>query len=126
MSIYEDVKKLFLELLGPEVAKVIDNFENPKKYPKEFLEECKYFLAKIIGEEPAEEKLKPIYEKYFKKRKEAKKITSSKGFLSFLYGKENLKLIEYSLNSKLGLLDCQPHKLLKNSCNRYQPNSLVQ
>jgi benzoyl-CoA reductase/2-hydroxyglutaryl-CoA dehydratase subunit BcrC/BadD/HgdB len=88
MSIYEDAKKLFVELLGLEVAKVIDTFEDPKKYPKEFLEECKYFLAKIVGEEPAKEKLQPIYEKYFKKRKATKKITSSKGFLSFLYGKE--------------------------------------
>lgn len=68
MGLYEDAKKIFLDLLGPEVAKQIDNFEDPRKYPKEFLDECTYFLSKLIGEKSAKEKLLPLYKKYIKKK----------------------------------------------------------
>ncbi len=64
MGLYEDVKQIFLELLGEDATKVLDTFENPKLYPKEFLDQCKYFLSEVIGEKLAEEKLKPLYRKY--------------------------------------------------------------
>jgi len=64
MGLYEDVKKIFLELLGEDAIKVLDAFENPKLYPKEFLDQCKYFLSEIVGENIAKEKLKPLYKKY--------------------------------------------------------------
>ena len=118
MGLQEDVKKLFLELLGPEVAKVIDTFEDPKKYPKDFLEECQFFLEKILGKEVAEAKIQPIYEKYFKKIKKFR-ATSSKGFLSFLYGRKTLKLEVYSLSSRANLSNCLLHILQKKSCNKY-------
>ena len=118
MSLYEDVKKLFLELLGPEVAKVIDTFEDPKKYPKDFLEECKFFLEKILGKDVAEAKIQPIYEKYFKKQKKFK-ATSSKGFLSFLCGIKILKPEVYSLSPMPNLSNYLPNILQKNSCSKY-------
>jgi len=65
-DIKKDAKKIFLNLFGPEIAKQIDNFEDPNKYPKEFLEECTYFLSKLIGEKPAKEKLMPLYKKFKK------------------------------------------------------------
>lgn len=66
MGLKEDAKKIVLDILGDEVAKQIDNFEDPEKYPKDFLDECKFFIAKLMGEEAAETKFKPLYEKYIK------------------------------------------------------------
>ncbi len=116
MSLHEEVKKLFLELLGEEFAKVIDTFENPKIYPKDFLDECKYFLEKIIGKEAAEERVEPIYEKYVKVKRERKKTKPSlKGF-SWLLGYRKIQtLAKYNLNPKTSLLNCQPHMFPENS-----------
>lgn len=66
MSLYDDAKKIFLELFGPELAKQLDNFENPEKYPKDFLDECTYFLSKLIGEDASKAKFQPLYKKYLK------------------------------------------------------------
>jgi len=63
-----DAMKIFLELYGTEVAKQLNDFEDPRKYPKDFLEECTYFLSKLMGEEPAKKRLLPLYEKYIRKR----------------------------------------------------------
>ena len=69
MGLYEDARKIISDLFGEEVAKQLDNFENPKKYPKEFLEECIYFLSKLIGEKSAREKFLPLYKKYIQKKR---------------------------------------------------------
>ncbi len=60
----DDVKEIFTNLFGPEVAKQIDEFEKPDVYPKDFLEQSMYFLAKFIGEDAAKKKLEPLYKKY--------------------------------------------------------------
>jgi len=67
MRLNEEARKIFLDLFGPEVAKQLDNFDDPQKYPEDFLNECTYFLAKLIGEKSAKKKLLPLYEKYAKK-----------------------------------------------------------
>jgi len=75
MGLREDAKKIILDLLGEEVAKQLDNFENPEKYPKDFLNECIYFLSKLIGEETAKAKFQPLYKKYIKtESKKLKKV----------------------------------------------------
>ncbi|MEM5778321.1 MAG: hypothetical protein QXD43_02035 [Candidatus Aenigmatarchaeota archaeon] len=66
-DIKSEAKKIFLRLFGPEIAKQVDNFEDPNKYPKEFLNDCTYFLTKLIGEESAKENLMPLYKKIAKK-----------------------------------------------------------
>jgi len=52
--------------LGPLISKQLDNFDNPEKYPKDFLDECAYFLGRFIGETAAKNKLEPLYKKYAK------------------------------------------------------------
>jgi len=64
MSVKEDVKALFGNLLGAEVAKQLDGFDDPDKYPKDFLDECIDFLSKFIGEDAAKKKLDAIVKKY--------------------------------------------------------------
>ena len=63
----EDVKMIFENLVGIDVSKVIEGFEDPEVYPKDFLEECEYFLANFIGMEAAHQKLLPLYKKYIEK-----------------------------------------------------------
>lgn len=118
MGIRDDVKKIFTELLGPEFMNVIENFEDPEKYPKDFLDECKYFLEKIIGKEAAEKNLQPLYEKYLKAGKKEKTI-SSKGLSSFFCNRKIPKTARYSLNPRTSLSNYQLHRFLESSCNRY-------
>jgi len=66
MSLKDEAKMIFENLLGPEVAKQLDNFDNPEKYPKDFLDECVDFLGKFIGEGAARKKLGPVYKKFAK------------------------------------------------------------
>lgn len=66
MSLKDDAKAIFQNLLGPEISKQIDNFDNPEKYPRDFLEECVDFLGKFIGKNAAEKKFEPLYKKYSK------------------------------------------------------------
>ena len=66
MGLYEDSKKIIMDILGEEVAKQLDNFEDPEKYPEDFLNECIYFLSKLIGDETAKSKFQPLYKKYIK------------------------------------------------------------
>ncbi len=66
MGLQEDAEKIISELVGPEVAKQINDFEDPKKYPEEFLNECIYFLSRLIGENAAKAQFLPLYKKYFK------------------------------------------------------------
>jgi len=64
MTLKDEAMVIIKSLLGPEVAKQVDSFDDPKKYPKEFLDECVHFLANFIGEESAKKKFEPIYQKY--------------------------------------------------------------
>lgn len=66
-EVRREVKDIFIKLFGAEIAKVVDTFDDPKRYPKEFMEECIYFLEKLIGRERALELLLPIFKKHFKK-----------------------------------------------------------
>ena len=61
-----DARELFLGLFGTEATKQIDNFEDPIKYPKDFLDECNFFMAKMIGEYAAKRKMQPLYRRYLK------------------------------------------------------------
>lgn len=63
-ELFNDVKRVITDALGELVAKQIENFDDPKLYPKDFLDECVYFLGKLIGPELAREKFKPLYKKY--------------------------------------------------------------
>ena len=53
-------------MFGEEVSRQLDSFENPEKYPKDFLNECAYFLGKLIGRDAANEKMRYLYKKYLK------------------------------------------------------------
>ena len=68
-GLYGKTKKIFLNIFGPEVAKQLDNFQDPKKYPKDFLDQSKFFLSKLLGERMAEEKLLNLYKKYAKSKR---------------------------------------------------------
>lgn len=63
-----DIKELFLKIFGPRVAKVVDEFDDPKRYPEEFTKECFFFLSKLMGKEKALNLLLPILKKHFKKK----------------------------------------------------------
>jgi len=67
-GLYGETKKIFLNIFGPEVAKQLDNFQDPKKYPKDFLDQSKFFLSRLMGDQVAEIKLKSLYEKYIKNK----------------------------------------------------------
>ena len=69
MGLLEDAKAILAEAFGNEVADQLDNFDDPKKYPKDFIEECVFFLAKIAGQEVADKKFAPLMKKYLTKRK---------------------------------------------------------
>jgi hypothetical protein len=66
LGLREDAKKLFEELLGPQVASQLDNFDDPKRYPNDFLDECEHFLSELIGKDAAEKKINALREKYGK------------------------------------------------------------
>ncbi len=67
MGLKEEAKAIFEGLFGSEIAKQLDSFDNPEKYPTDFIEECTTFLGKFIGDEAARKKLKPLANKYVKK-----------------------------------------------------------
>ncbi len=66
MSIRNDVRQVILKLAGPKAASIVDTdaFDNPQKYPEDFLNEAAYFLSRLVGERAAERKLEPLYKKY--------------------------------------------------------------
>lgn len=65
MGLFEDARAGLGELLGAEGAEeVLRTFDDPHKYPKDFLEEYLFFMAKLVGEEAAKRKAAPLYEKY--------------------------------------------------------------
>lgn len=66
MTLKEDAKAIFDKLLGSVASEQLNNFDDPEKYPKDFLDECTDFLSKFIGEEAAKKKLEPLYKKYIK------------------------------------------------------------
>jgi len=66
MSLKDDAKKLLEEILGPGTANIVNSFDDPKKYPKDFLDECVYFLGTLIGPDNARKKFEYLYKKYIK------------------------------------------------------------
>ncbi|MEM5812697.1 MAG: hypothetical protein QW286_03190 [Candidatus Aenigmatarchaeota archaeon] len=78
MSLKEEVRKIFQELFGPELAKEVDKFDDPELYPNDFLEECEYFLEKLIGKEAARKRTGPLYKKYIKGGKQQGKPQQKK------------------------------------------------
>lgn len=64
MTLKDEAKEIFEKLLGPEIAEQLNNFDDPEKYPKDFLDECVDFLGKFIGEDSARKKLERLYKKY--------------------------------------------------------------
>jgi hypothetical protein len=67
MGLKEDTANIFRDLFGDLVAKQIDDFDDPKKYPKDFLDECVEFMGKMIGVPASEKLFSPLYRKYMKK-----------------------------------------------------------
>ena len=66
MGLLEEAKEILADAFGNEVADQLDNFDDPNKYPKDFIEECVFFLAKIAGQEVADKKFAPLMKKYTK------------------------------------------------------------
>ncbi len=64
MSLRDDAKGVLGKLFGSDVAKQVDLFDDPEKYPKDFLDECAYFLGRFIGGPAARKKMEPLYRKY--------------------------------------------------------------
>ncbi len=60
----EDVVSVCIELCGKDFAKQIDSFDDPDKYPKDFVEEAIYFVSKLVNPEIVKKKFKPIIKKY--------------------------------------------------------------
>ena len=78
MGLREDVLAGIAEVLGEDSAKqVIGNFDDPKKYPKEFLDEYLFFMQKLIGDDAARRKIDPMYKKY-----RIKHLSNPQSFLS--------------------------------------------
>ena len=61
-----DAEKIISGLFGDAVARQTNGFDDPRKYPKDFLDECTFFLSKFIGDEAAKRKFGPLYRKYAK------------------------------------------------------------
>jgi len=68
MALKEEAKSIFSQLFGPEVAKQVDRFDKPEDYPKDFLDECMYFMGKLIGEGAARKKFEPLRKKYLREK----------------------------------------------------------
>ncbi len=69
MGLKDDVLAGIGEVLGADSAEhVVGTFDAPEKYPKEFLDECFFFMQKLMGDEAAEKKVAPLYKKYHIKR----------------------------------------------------------
>lgn len=64
MGMKEEAKKIICDAFGKEIAAQLDVFEDPKKYPVEFLEQCVCFLENLIGTQAARSKFEPLYLKY--------------------------------------------------------------
>ena len=64
MTLKEEAKQIFVNLLGSGIANQLDSFEDPQKYPKDFLDECTHFLGNLIGMDAAYKKMEPFYRKY--------------------------------------------------------------
>ena len=62
----EEAKKIMSQLVSDDVVKQLDNFDDPKKYPKDFLDECTHFLGMLVGQKIAIKKFSKLYKKYAK------------------------------------------------------------
>lgn len=66
MTLKEEAKAILNKLLGSIVSEQVDTFDDPEKYPNDFLDECTDFLGRFIGQNAARKKLEPLYKKYVK------------------------------------------------------------
>jgi len=64
MTLKEEAKVIFDRLLGSAISEQVNNFDDPEKYPSDFLDECTDFLGKFIGDSAAKKKLESLYKKY--------------------------------------------------------------
>ncbi|MFH0978169.1 MAG: hypothetical protein V1837_02595 [Candidatus Woesearchaeota archaeon] len=64
MKLKEEAAQIVLKTFGSEVAHQLDTFEDPNKYPVDFLDQCVYFLGKLVGEETSKKKFLPLYKKF--------------------------------------------------------------
>ena len=71
MTLKEESRDIIKKSLGKEIAKQIDSFDDPEKYPGDFINQCIYFLGSLIGEENAKKEFSPIVNKYLKKHNKA-------------------------------------------------------
>ena len=64
MTLLEDAKEIFARILGPECDKILSQFDKPDTYPGDFLDECEFFLSRLIGEAMAIKQILPLKQKY--------------------------------------------------------------
>jgi len=73
MGLLEDAERIVEADFGSNVAAQLSTFDNPDKFPKDFLDDCVFFIGLLIGEDAAKRKFAPLYAKYVKNRKMAAK-----------------------------------------------------
>ena len=78
MGLKEDAMRTIISIFGKEAAKQIASFENPDKYPKDFLDECVYFMSDLMGSEATKIVFGPLYRKYIKPHRGAVESRSRK------------------------------------------------
>lgn len=66
MTLEAEAKTIIEKMFGKQVAEQIKNFDDPKKYPKDFIDQCVYFTGKLVGVENARKKFEQLYKKYAK------------------------------------------------------------
>lgn len=66
MGLLEDAKGIVSQVFGPEVADQLDYFDDPARYPDDFLDECVFFIGKLIGNDAAKKKFELLIKKYLK------------------------------------------------------------
>lgn len=69
MTLKNEAQRIFTKLFGPKITNELDSFEDCEKYPKDFLDECTYFLGNLIGEDAAKKKFEPLYKRYVPDKK---------------------------------------------------------
>ncbi|MFH1249210.1 MAG: hypothetical protein V1660_03590 [archaeon] len=73
MGLKEDSEGIIRELFGEEISKAVEGFDDPRRYPDDFIEECIYFLGQLIGEGIAKKKFMPLIERYSKNKRKINK-----------------------------------------------------
>jgi len=55
MTLKKECAEVIERLLGSGFSKVIDEFDDPLLYPKDFLEECEHFMSRLLVKGKPEE-----------------------------------------------------------------------